>query len=97
MKAKRKINIENIGLEKRYFPIYDSHNLYSEGYGRKVHIIDADTGKCLCGYETPFYSAVDYQSHFGDVVSYISQPDPSGDICKRCKQIMINALEIKED
>lgn len=95
--AKRKINIDEIGLDKRYFPIYDSHNLYSEGFGRKVHIIDTDTGKCLCGYETPFYSAVDYQRQFGDIIKYIAQPDPDGDICKSCKRIMINALEVKED
>lgn len=95
--AKRKINIEDVGLEKRYFPIYDSHNLYSEGYGRKSHIVDTDNGKCLCGYDPHFYSAVDYDAHWSDIINYLSQPDPDGNLCKRCKQIMINALEIKTE
>ena len=95
--SKRKINIDDVGLDKRYYPVFDSHNLYSEGFGRKIHIIDDETGKCLCGYEPCCTSAVDYITHWGGIVNYLSQADPDKNFCQRCKHIMINALEIKED
>lgn len=94
--AKRKINIEDVGLDKRYYPVIDTHNSFCEG-GHKVHIKDYDTGKCLCGYEPWLASAIDYEEVWGNIVNYLSQPDPDTNICQRCKQMMINALEIKED
>lgn len=96
MKAKRKIDIEDVGLEKRFYPIYDTHNTFAEG-GHKIHIKDYDTGKCLCGYEPWLPNGIDYEEQWGNIVNYLSQPDPDGNLCKRCKQIMINALEIKEE
>lgn len=42
----RKINIEDVGLEKRFYPIYDTHGTFAEG-GHKIHIKDYDAGKCL--------------------------------------------------
>ncbi len=92
----RKINIEDVGLEKRFYPICDTHNTFAEG-GHKIHIKDYDTGKCLCGYEPWLPNGIDYEERWGNIVNYLSQPDPDGNLCKRCKQIMINALEIKED
>ena len=94
--AKREINIEDVGLEKRFYPIRDTHNTFAEG-GHKIHIKDYDTGKCLCGYEPWLPNGIDYEERWGNIVNYLSQPDPDGNLCKRCKQIMINALKIKED
>lgn len=93
----RKINIADVGFDKRYYPIHDTHNLYSEGYGRKIHIEDEKTGLCLCGYTPNLANSIDYEAQWGNIVSYLSQPDPDGNLCKRCKQIMLKALKVKEE
>ena len=94
--AKRKIKINDVGLDERYCPMHDTHNLYSEGYGRKIHILDTETGRCLCGYEPFLYNLIDFKLQWGDIVKYLGQADPDGDVCKRCREIMINALDVEE-
>lgn len=76
-------------------PIYDTHNLYSEGYGRKIHILNYNTGRCLCGYESIMYNEVFLDGNpYNTIVDYISQPDPDKNICQRCKNILIDKLEL---
>lgn len=91
--SKRKIPIGEVGFDKRYYPVCDTHNNYDEG-GRKIHIEDSETGRCLCGYEPWLGNAIYFEPEWGNIVNYLSQPDPDGNICLRCKQILINALEI---
>ena len=76
-------------------PVYDSHNLYSEGYGRKVHILNHRTGRCLCGYEPQFYNEIPLDGNpFSNIVEYVAQPDPDKNLCQRCKNILIDKLEL---
>lgn len=91
--TKRVIKIEDTGCDKTYYPIYYTHNAYFEG-GRKTHIFNENTGKCLCGFQTVIHNIVFYEDHFKDIVGFISQPDPDKCICQRCKQILINSLEV---
>ena len=77
-------------LKNRYRPCYDTHNTFHEG-GRKIHIMDGDTGQCLCGYKPWLYNEVnlDYPgSPYKNAPEYARQPDPDGNICKRCKEIL---------
>ena len=76
-------------------PIFDSHNLYSEGYGRKIHILNCNTGRCLCGYEPLCYDEVRLDGRpFNNIVEYVAQSDPDKNICQRCKNILIDKLEL---
>lgn len=76
-------------------PIYDTHNLYSEGYGRKIHILNYKTDRCLCGYEPSMYNEVFLDRNpYNNIVEYVSQPDPDKNICQRCKEILVNKLEL---
>ena len=90
----RKINIEDVGLEKRFYPIYDTHGTFAEG-GEDGH--NQRLRQDHDGYEPWLPNGIDYEERWGNIVNYLSQPDPDGNLCKRCKQIMINALEIEED
>lgn len=75
-------------------PIYDTHNLFSEGFGRKIHIMNR-TGRCLCGYEPCCPSEVCLDGRpFNNIVEYVAQPDPDKNICQRCKEILVNKLEL---
>ena len=77
-------------------PIYDTHNLYSEGYGRKIHILNLKTGKCLCGYAPSLYNEIFLDGRpYSNIVEYIAQPDPDRNICQKCKNILIEKLEIE--
>lgn len=67
-------------------PIYDTHNTFAEG-GRKIHILNEHTRKCLCGYRPGFFYEVDISFYHDSVTDYISQPDTDGNICRRCKVI----------
>ena len=92
----RRIDVKEVGLDKRYYPIIETHDSYCEG-GRKIHFKDADSGKCLCGHTAYLASAIDYEPQWGNIVNYLAQPDPDKNLCQRCKQILINALDIEED
>ena len=84
-----KIKIDDV------IPVYDSHNLYSEGFGRKIHIMNNKTGRCLCGYEPNCYNSVLLDGNpFNNIIEYVAQPDPDRNICQRCKEILVDKIEI---
>lgn len=80
---------------KKVYPCYDTHNTFAEG-GHKVHLMNEETGRCLCGYEPMFYNEVflDYpESPYKSTLEYVCQPDPDGNICFRCKDILARRLD----
>lgn len=82
-------------LENNVYPVYDTHNTFAEG-GHKVHLMNEETGRCLCGYEPMFYNEVflDYpKSPYKSTLEYVCQPDPDGNLCLRCKEIFINRMQ----
>ena len=81
----RKFDINEI------FPVFNTHNTFAEG-GRKIHLHNYDTGRCLCGYDAGLFSEVDLSQFNDDLIEYIAQPDPDGNICLRCKSILINNI-----
>lgn len=83
--SKRKLSLEKLSA------IYDTHNSYIEG-GRKIHILNEDTGKCLCGYSPFLFNECDLSLFHNDLVEFIAQPDPDKNFCQRCKAIMIWGL-----
>lgn len=85
-----KIKLDECG--ERYYPVSDTHNTFAEG-GRKIHIKDSVTGRCLCGYEPSWANEVYFAQDWPTMVDYILQPDPDGNICKRCKNILIDGIE----
>ena len=92
MKTK-KIKLEDIGLDKTYYPVIDTHNSAYEG-GHKIHIKNFDTGRALCGYEPFLASAVPYEQNFNSIFDFLNQSDPDNCICKRCKQILISKTQL---
>ena len=90
---KKVIKIEDTGCDKTYYPISYTHDNYDNG-GRKIDILNEEAGKCLCGFEPFLYNAVFYEEQFGHIVAYIAQPDPGKCLCQKCKQILINSLEV---
>ena len=77
---------------KKVYPVYDTHGTFAEG-GHKIHLLYDGQQKCLCGYRIHFYNEVDLTYWKDNVLDYISQPDPDGNLCKRCKTIFVNKLE----
>lgn len=74
--------------------IYDTHNNFCEG-GRKAHVLNINTGKCLCGYVPFLYNEVFLDGNpYNNIVDWVAQPDPDKNICQRCKGILINKLEL---
>lgn len=74
-------------------PIYDSHNLYDYG-GNKLHIYNGE--KCLCGY-IPFLFMIADTSYFKSLKEYLEQPDPSRNICLKCKKAAIKLIDNAKD
>jgi hypothetical protein len=74
------------------YPVYDTHGTFAEG-GHKIHLMDDNTKRCLCGYRAWLHNEVDMTYWKDNVLLYISQPDPDGNLCKRCKEIFINRIE----
>lgn len=74
--------------------VYDTHNTYAEG-GRKIHVLNYRTGRCLCGYGTELRQEVDLSHFRGNLSAYMQQADPDGNICLRCKDILARRLDPK--
>jgi hypothetical protein len=71
----------------RFFAMYSTHDNFSTGVGRKVHIAD-ESGKVLCGCNDYFgVSAIDEE--------WINQPDPDKELCQKCKKSALKQLSIK--
>ena len=89
-------NINTTKMEKnieQFVPAYDTHNLFCEGYGRKIHVLNNYSGKCLCGYESGMLNEVSLDGNpYNDIVEWITQPDPDKNICQRCKSILLSKL-----
>lgn len=82
-------------LENKVYPVYDTHNTFYEG-GRKIHLMNEETDRCLCGYEPTFFDEVNLdhpKSPYKSILGYMSQPDPDGNLCLRCKEIFINRMQ----
>lgn len=84
---------------KKLAACYNTHNAYFEG-GNKIHIMNYETGRCLCGYDPGCYQVVDLdckQAAYVDhsLIKYVSQPDPDNCICERCKNILLKWSEQK--
>ena len=82
---------------KKVYPCYDTHNTFFEG-GHKVHLMNEETGRCLCGYEPMFHNEVllDHpESPYKSTLEYVCQPDPDGNICLRCKDILTKRIAPK--
>ena len=77
-------------------PVSDTHNLYSQGYGHKIHIMNNKARKCLCGYESSMFNEIFLDGVYNNIVEYIAQPDPDNNLCKRCKNILIDNLTLDE-
>jgi hypothetical protein len=70
-------------VSRRFFAMYSTHDNFSTGFGRKVHI--ADEEKVLCGYSGMFgVTEIDEQ--------WINQPDPDKELCSRCKKSALKRL-----
>ncbi len=81
-------------LENNVYPVYDSHNTFYEG-GRKIHLMNEETGRCLCGYEPCFFNEVNLDNPYlpyRTTLDYITQPDPDRNLCLRCKEIFVNRM-----
>lgn len=77
-------------------PIYDTHNLYSDG-GRKIHVLNNKTDKCLCGYYPNCYDIVPLDGRpYNNIIDFINQADPARNICQRCKKILIGKLNLAQ-
>ena len=82
-------------LKNNVYPVYDTHNTFYEG-GRKIHLMNEETGRCLCGYEPGYFNEVNLghpYSQYKSTLEYVSQPDPDGNLCLRCKEIFVNRLQ----
>lgn len=82
-------------LENNVYPVYDTHNTFYEG-GRKIHLMNEETGRCLCGYEPAFFNEVNLghpDSPYKSTLEYVAQPDPDGNLCLRCKEIFVNRMQ----
>lgn len=82
-------------LENNIYPVYDTHNTFYEG-GRKIHLMNEKTGRCLCGYKPAFFNEVNLghpDSPYKSTLEYVSQPDPDGNLCLRCKEIFVNKMQ----
>ena len=75
-------------------PIYDIQNVFNDG-GRKTHILNLFTSRCLCGYNPWYFVEID-TAQDGGLVGYVSK-DPDGNLCLRCKEFAKRKLKIKED
>jgi hypothetical protein len=72
----------------RLFTYVYTHNYYHEG-GRKIHITkfeDELESLSLCGIFKPYN--ITYEIDLG----WLMQPDPSGDVCAKCKAIAMRFL-----
>lgn len=81
-------------LENNVYPVYDTHNTFYEG-GRKIHLMNEETGRCLCGYEPCFFNEVYLDNPYlpyRTTLDYITQPDPDGNLCTTCKRIYVNKI-----
>lgn len=58
---------------------------------RKLHICDMDSGKCLCGCQSPGTSTLVSVDK-----AWLTQPDPDDMICKKCKKKALKLLEQEE-
>lgn len=73
-----------MAMANKLIPVFDSHGYSYEG-GRKIHLLDTSKNKCLCGYHPALFDVVDL-SYYKNLTDYMSQPDPDGAICQRCKK-----------
>ena len=71
--------------------VYDTHGTFAEG-GRKIHVLNHRTGRCLCGYGIALCQEADLSYFGGDLSAYMQQADPDGNICLRCKDILAKRL-----
>lgn len=83
----RRLNLEKL------VACYNTHNTYYEG-GNKIHIMNEETGRCICGYDPGLYQEIDLETEHAafvdhSLIKYVSQPDPDGNICERCKNILL--------
>jgi len=77
-------------LTEDLVPICYTHNTFYEG-GRKIHILNLYTSRCLCGYNPWFFNEID-TSPVGGLTGFVTQPDPDGNLCLRCKEIAVKRL-----
>ena len=72
----------------RLFTYVYTHNTYHEG-GRKIHITkfeDELESLSLCGIFKPYNITCEID------LAWLMQPDPSGDVCDKCKAIAMRLL-----
>lgn len=81
---------DSTSVTPKFFSWISSHNTFGEGYGRKVHLADEDMNT-LCGYYN-FYNIADEVG-----LEWITQPDPDGELCKKCKKIALKSLTQPND
>ena len=82
-------------LRNNIYPVFDTHNTFCEG-GRKMHLMNWETGRCLCGYKPGFFNEVNLdhpESPYKSTLEYVSQPDPDRNLCLRCKEIFVNRMQ----
>ena len=92
MKMNRIISAGNLHVSKgiakplvsrRFFAMYSTHDNFSTGFGRKVHI--ADEHSVLCGY-TDMFGVTEIDEE------WINQPDPDKELCSKCKKAALKRL-----
>lgn len=67
------------GLCPVLFTYITTHDAYSTGYGRKIHISNG-CGKSLCGYSNLYYPSLQVTKE------WLEQPDPDNELCQKCKK-----------
>ena len=73
-------------------PFVLEHATYGEGCRTKVHVVNDETEKVLCGLVA---SDLPYSSGTLAIVDleWINQPDPENNICKKCKKSATKLLK----
>lgn len=66
---------------------YCTHDLVAEGSPVKTHLTNGD-GSALCGFTNSKFGSTDVRID----QEWLRQPDPEGELCKKCKQIAGHAF-----